>query len=408
MKVLFVTQYFWPEDFRINDVVRSLVERGHEVDVLTGNPNYPEGVIFPGYQAFGYRREQWNGATIYRIPIIGRGVKSAVKLALNYLSFVISGLVLAPWSLRRRSYDVVFVYCPSPILQAIPALFLGWLKQAPVAIWVQDLWPESLSATGYVSSPVILRLVKLIVRLIYKKADLLLVQSRAFEAHISAMVPGKSIIYYPNSVNALFCSPNSEVKLPDIPQLEEGFSVMFAGNIGVGQAVEVIVAAADLLRGYPEIRFVVFGTGSRWEWLRDEVKARGLDNVHLLGRFPAETMPGFMQRSSALLVTLADEPIFAATVPNKVQAYMAAGRPILACLNGEGARLVAEAQAGLTIPAEDSVALAAATLQLFQMSTADREAFGSNGRRYFQRHFDHEHLTDELVGIFKRLTAQNR
>jgi len=408
MKLLVVTQYFWPEDFRINDLVRSLAERGHDVEVLTGKPNYPEGIIFPGYRAWGCQQEQWNGATVHRVPLAGRGSKSAVKLALNYLSFILSGLVLAPWLLRRRKYDVVFVYGLSPILQAIPALFLGWLKKAPVAIWVQDLWPESLSATGYVRSSMILKVVESVVRFIYRNADLLLVQSRAFEPRIAAMAPGKPIIYYPNSVDALFCNPGSTVALPEIPALEGAFPVMFAGNIGAGQAVEVIVEAATILQGHPDIRFVVFGKGSRWEWMRAEVESRGLTNVHLPGRFPVETMPGLMQKASALLVTLANEPIFAATVPNKIQAYMAAGRPILACLNGEGARLVTEARAGLTVAAEDAAALAAATLQLFQMPRADREALGANGRSYFRQHFDHEHLTDVLVRHFQTLANENR
>jgi glycosyltransferase involved in cell wall biosynthesis len=173
---------------------------------------------------------------------------------------------------------------------------------------------------------------------------------------------------------------------------------MFAGNVGVGQSVEVILDAATLLLDYPDICFVVFGNGSRWEWMRNEVESRGLTNVHLMGRFPVESMPGLMKKASALLVSLADEPILALTVPNKVQAYMAAGRPILACLNGEGARLVTEACAGLTIAAEDAEALAAATLKLYQMPCAEREVFGVNGRNYFHKHFDHEYLTDELVG----------
>lgn len=396
MKLLVVTQYFWPEGFRINDLVRSLAERGHDVEVLTGKPNYPEGVIFPGYRAWGYQQEKWEGATVHRVPLFSRGVKSAVKLTLNYLSFILSGSLLAPWLLRKQRYDVVFVYAPSPILQAIPALFLGWLKKAPVAIWVQDLWPESLSATGYVRSSIMLKAVESVVRFIYRKADMLLVQSRAFEPLVAAMAPGKPINYYPNSVDAIFCNPGA-VPLPETTALDGAFSVMFAGNIGAGQAVEVIVEAATLLQGHHDIHFVVFGSGSRWEWMRAEVEFRGLTNVHLPGRLPVETMPGLMQKASALLVTLADKPIFAATVPNKVQAYMAAGRPILACLNGEGARLVEEAQAGLCVQAQDAKALAAAVLRLYQMSEDERSKLGANGRRYFKAHFDHDMLVDELM-----------
>ena len=407
MKVLVVTQYFWPESFRINDVVKSLVDRGVVVDVLTGKPNYPEGEFFKGYRAWGCKSEQWVGATVYRLPMLARGRRSATRLILNYLSFVASGLVLGPWMLRQQRYDVVFVYGVSPILQAIPALFLASIKRLKVIIWVQDLWPESLEATGYVRNHWVLNQVEKVVRFIYRRADLLLVQSRAFEARVSALAPGKPVIYYPNSVESAFGNPPA-VLLPVVKALDEGFSVLFAGNVGVGQAVEVIVDAAAILQGYSEIRFVVFGQGSRWDWMREQVQQRGLTNLHLLGRFPVETMPGLMQKASALLVCLADQPIFAATVPNKIQAYMAAGRPILACLNGEGARLVAEAGAGLTVPAEDASRLAAAILQLFEMPVAEREALGANGRGYFKRHFDQSQLTDQLMEHFQSVSGVER
>ena len=405
MKVLVVSQYFWPESFRINDVVRSLVEKGDEVDVLTGKPNYPEGVIYDGYSAWGCQVESWAGAAVYRVPLFPRGARGALRLALNYLSFVASGLMFGPWLLRKRQYDVVFVYGLSPILLAIPAIFLAWIKRRKLIVWVQDLWPESLSATGYVRNARVLRAVEWVVRWIYRHTDLLLVQSRAFEAPVAALAPGKPIAYYPNSVDATFAEPPSpDVALPDVPALDEGFAVVFAGNVGAGQAVEVMVEAAELLKDESQIRFVVFGQGSRWDWMREQVQNRGLTNLHLPGRFPVNTMPGLMQKAGALLVTLADEPIFAMTVPNKVQAYMAAGRPILACLNGEGARLIAEAQAGLSVPAQDAKALAAAVLRLYQMPAEDRARLGANGRSYFKAHFAHDKLVDELMAHLRAMS----
>ena len=398
MRVLVVSQYFWPEEFRINEVVQSLTARGVEVDVLTGKPNYPEGAIFEGYRAWGTQVESWGGATVFRVPLFPRGARSAWRLALNYLSFALKGTFFGPWLLRKRQYDVVFVYGLSPILLAIPAIFLSRLKRRKLMVWVQDLWPDSLAATGYVRNDRVLRLVESVVRWIYQHTDLLLVQSRAFVAPVAALAPGKPIVYYPNSVDASFCEPPAtDVLLPQVPALDDGFAVVFAGNVGAGQAVEVIVEAAELLKAYPEIRFIVLGQGSSWGWMCEQVQARGLSNLHLPGRFPITTMPGLMQKASALLVTLADEPIFALTVPNKVQAYMAAGRPILACLNGEGVRLVEEAGAGLGVPAQDAQALAAAVLQLYRMPLEQRAEMGANGRRYFKAHFDHDKLVDELM-----------
>jgi glycosyltransferase involved in cell wall biosynthesis len=408
VRVLVVSQYFWPEGFRINEVVRTLAERGVDVDVLTGKPNYPEGAIFEGYRAWGTQKENWSGATVFRVPLYPRGARGALRLVLSYLSFVVMGTLLGPWLLRRRSYDVVFVYGLSPILLTIPAIFLSWLKRKRLVVWVQDLWPESLAATGYIRSPRILAAVGRVVRWIYGCTDLLLVQSRAFQAPVAAMAPGKPVVYYPNSVDASFAElPDLDVVLPPVAAMDAGFPVLFAGNVGAGQAVDVIVGAAELLKAYPEIQFVVFGQGSSWAWMREQAQARGLDNLHLPGRFPVNVMPGVMQKASALLVTLADEPIFSLTVPNKVQAYMAAGRPILACLNGEGARIVEEAGAGFCVPAGNAQALAQAVLRLYRMPARQRAEMGFNGRRYFEANFDHEKLVDELVAHLQAESKKN-
>jgi len=396
VRVLIVSQYFWPEGFQINDVANTLRSKGVEVEVLTGKPNYPGGKIFQGYRAWGLQREIRQNIAINRIPLLARG-HGRWRLALNYLSFIVSGLLFAPWMLRKKKFDVIFIYAPSPILQAIPAIFLGRLIGCPVVLWVQDLWPESLSATGYVKNRTILKLVELVVRMIYRQVDLLLIQSKAFEAPVRALVSKTPILYYPNSVDDTFAMPAAG-ETPPVAGLGEGFSVMFAGNIGAAQAVGVIAEAAALLREYKDIHFVVLGDGSSREWILKEVERRELTNLHLPGRFPVETMPAFMQKASALLVTLADQPIFAVTVPNKVQAYMAAGKPIIACLNGEGARLVVEAEAGLATPAEDARALADTILHLYTLSPAERKQMGENGRRYYQKHFNHEHLIGQLIG----------
>lgn len=398
MRVLVVSQYFWPETFRITEVVHTLRDLGCDAMVLTGQPNYPDGVVPPGYTAASLRTQIHNGLTIYRVPLVPRRHGSALRLALNYLSFVVSATFFGPWLLRGQRVDVILVYAVSPILQVIPAVCLKWIKGAKLVTWVQDLWPDSLAATGYVRNPRILLAVEWVVRWIYRHTDLLLVQSRAFEASVAALAPGKPIAYYPNSVDSTFAKPPStDVDLPEVPELDEGFAVVFAGNVGAGQAVEVMIESAALLREVPQIRFVVFGQGSRWDWMHEQVQARGLTNLHLPGRFPINTMPGLMQKAGALLVTLANEPIFALTVPNKVQAYMAAGRPILACLNGEGARLVEEAQAGMSVPAQDPKALAVAVMKLYRMSPEERAHLGANGRRYFKAHFDHDKLVDELI-----------
>jgi glycosyltransferase involved in cell wall biosynthesis len=404
VRILIVTQYFWPETFRINEIVTSLVQRGVQIVVLTGKPNYPEGNLFPGYQMLGCQEETFCKARILRLPLLPRGNKSAVRLALNYLSFIVSGFIWGPWLLRSQRPEVIMVYCPSPLLQVLPALFIGWLKRAPVVVYVQDLWPESLEATGYVSNRWIIGFVRAIVKYIYRHSDLILVSSWPFEESIRTLAPKSRIAYYPNSVDASFCNPDAGMK-PILPILDSGFNIVFAGNIGSAQAIQVIIEAADLLKDYPEIQFVVLGSGSEFEWMQAQISERQLANVHLAGRFPVNAMPYLLSKASGLLVTLADRPIFAATVPNKIQAYMAVGRPILACLNGEGARLVKEAEAGLAVPAEDADKLAEVVLELYRMPYESREKLGANGRAYYHAHFDHEMLITELMGHLRAVAG---
>lgn len=407
MNLLVVSQYFWPENFRINDLVKTLTAKGVHVDVVTGQPNYPGGQVYDGYHGGNFTKESWGNATVHRLPLVPRGRASAIRLVLNYLSFVVSGVLLAPWALRRKPIDVVLVYAISPILQAIPAILMKWIKGAKLVIWVQDLWPESLEATGFVRKPWLLAMVRILVRWIYRHADLILVQSEAFIAPVTALADAGKICYYPNSADDVFTSSpvDDECK---ISGLETGFSVVFAGNLGTAQAVDTIIDAAELLKDSPDIRLILVGSGSRAAWLQSQVEQRGLSNVLLAGQQPLSAMPAILRRAGALLVTLKDEAIFRHTVPSKMQAYLAAGRPIVACLNGEGARIIAQAGAGVSCPAENAVALAQAIASLHEMSDEGRAQLGKNGRRYFEQHFDSNMLTQSLIMHFEKLQENGR
>ncbi len=407
MKVLVVSQHFWPESFRINDVVVDLARAGCEVEVLTGQPNYPEGSIFPGYRALSAGRQEFRpGIAVHRVPLFPRGRGNAVRLAANYLSFIFSAAVLGPWLLRGRRFDAVFVYGTSPILQAIPAVLLKLLKHARLVIWVQDLWPESLEVTGFVRNKRVLRAVAMVVRWIYRSADLLLVQSEAFIPPVSAMAGGTRVVYHPNPGEPMQAQETGAQSAPRVPLDEGAFNVVFAGNLGTVQALDTVIEAADRLRERSDIRFVLVGGGSRAEWLKQEVTRRGLTNVQLPGKFPSAAMPDLMRRASALLVSLSRQPILAQTVPSKLQTYLASGTPVIASLDGEGARVVREAGAGLACPAEDAAALADAVLRLRDMSAEDRARLGAAGRQFFARHFEPEALAERLAAWMR--TAPSR
>ena len=399
MRILVLSQYFWPESFIINDIVRTLDELGHEVVVATGKPNYPDGKIVDGYRALGTQRERYLGRIeVLRVPLWPRGEGGAGNLELNYLSFVLSGLFCLPWMLRGRQFDAILVFGTSPITQAIPAILLKWLKKAKLALWVQDLWPESLSATGFVRNPYLLRAVGWMVRAIYRPCDSLLVQSRAFVEPVAQYADRAKIQYYPNSMDV---SSKAVVPVPGelLELLEQHFCVVFAGNLGTAQALDTLVQAAVHLRDEPRIRLVLVGSGSRLAWLKAQQQALGLDNLVLPGRFPMEAMPQVFERASALLVSLNDEPAFAQTIPSKIQAYLAAGRPILACMNGEGARVVCEARAGLASPAEQVLPLVANIRCMQALGASERGAMGTSGRAYFDAHFEMTSQVRRLVEL---------
>ncbi len=391
------SQHFWPETFRINEVAHSLKHDGHEIDILTGQPNYPEGRVFKGYHAWRMGRDQFQDMQIHRVPLVPRGTGSALRLVLNYLTFICSSTLLAPWLLRRRQYDVIFVYATSPVLQAIGAIVLAKLKGARLVIWVQDLWPESLQATGFVKNHFALSVVGTVVRWIYRKADLLLVQSEAMIDRVSAMAPSTPVRYHPNpGDNAGTLAAAGHAALT----LDPGFNIVFAGNLGVSQSLETILSAAEQLVPMADIRFVLIGSGSRGQWLADEVGRRNLTNVQMPGRFPPEAMPGLLAQASALLVSLSRSPIFALTVPSKVQAYLAAGKPIIASLDGEGARTVHLAGAGLSAPAEDATSLAQAIISLYRLPEVKRWEMGQAGRKYYHAHFEPGTLAVKLSELF--------
>lgn len=397
MKILVLSQYFWPETFRITEVAQSLRELGHEVIVLTGQPNYPDGVVLPGYAAASLQAQTRDGLTICRVPLVPRGRGSALRLLLNYLSFIVSAAVFGPWLLRGRRVDVIFVYAPSPILQAIPAVWLAWHKRAKLITWVQDLWPESLSATGFVRNQKILNAVATVVRWIYRKNDLLLVQSKAFVEPVVKMAGGTPVVYHPNPGELAFSIPDIGHASP--LQLEPGFNIVFAGNLGTVQALDTVLAAAQLLRDQQDVRFVLVGSGSRSEWLQHEVDRLGLDNVNLPGRFSPSDMPSILAQASAVLVSLVKDPIISQTVPSKVQAYLAAGKPIIASLDGEGARVVMEAGAGVACPAEDAQALADAVLQLRDALPEELQQMAQRGLMYYAQHFEPALLAKRLAQI---------
>lgn len=400
MKILVISQYFWPETFIINELVKCLSANGHHLEVITGKPNYPEGKIFPGYSASGVDTEYFETIKINRIPIYPRGDNSK-KLILNYLSYIFSGLVHFPRLIKEKQFDAILVFAPSPITSVIPAMYLKWRLRSHLAVWVQDLWPESVKATGFIQNGVLLKMIGWLVKWIYKSSDSLLMQSQAFTGFMKKYADPEKLIYYPNSFLEVPKNPNPNEAIPEslVKELEQNCCFVFAGNFGTAQALGTLMQAAEQLHHLPQCKIILIGSGSQTSYLKSQIAEKSLQNILLPGRFAPSLMPDIFSRAAGLLVTLKDEEIFSYTIPSKIQAYLAAGRPILAALNGEGARIVTEAKAGLVSPAEEATALAKNMERLYHMLPTEREKFGQAGRSYFLEHFEMNKQSQKLIEI---------
>lgn len=401
MRILIVSQYFWPETFRINDLVKELVERGHNVSVLTGKPNYPQGKIYKGYGFFSHNRDEYFGAKIYRVPLIPRGKGTGMQLVFNYLSYVVSASTFVAFN--RKKFDVSLTFAISPITQMYPALLHKKLYGSRAYLWVQDLWPESVAAAGKMDSSSILKGLTKMVRSIYKKSDGVLVQSEAFIPSVlqKGVLPDK-VHYIPNWAEDIFTKTvekNSNKYWEIIPK---GFVVMFAGNMGEAQDFDSIVNAAERTRHIHDIKWVIVGDGRKREWVETEIKKRNLsDTFFLLGRYPLEEMPYFFSLADIMLLTLKDEHIFSLTIPSKVQSYLAFGKPIASMINGIGNKVINDANCGYTANAGNAEKLAENIIEAYNTPKETLVELGLNGKAYYMKDFEKGAIIDKLVRVFE-------
>jgi len=404
LRLLIVTQYFWPEAFRVNDLALGLKSLGHEVEVLTGLPNYPQGSLFPGYGWLRPVIENFEGVRVVRVPMVTRGRSKGLRLALNYLSFAIMASLLGPLRCRGR-FDAVLIFQPSPVTIGLPGLLMSTISKAPALIWIQDLWPDTLEAMGFRRSGLPLRVAARLSDFVHRHCDQVLVQSRAYIPRLEARgVPPSRIAYLPNWAESFYRPPSPQDNVADPMAQIPGFRVVFAGNIGSAQAFDTIIGAAMQLQHIKDLHWVVLGDGNMKTWLEAEIARNGLgQRFHLLGRRPPEDMPAYFAHADALLVTLRSDPVFSLTIPSKIQSYLACAKPVVAALDGEGAAIMRECGAGAVCPAEDASGLADAVLAVHRMTPQERAACGMRGRRYYEDSFERALLLNRLDQWIKQL-----
>lgn len=412
MKILFVCQYFYPEVFRGNDIAFHWAEEGHEVHVVCGVPNYPKGKFFEGYGLWKRRHEVVNGVKVTRLPIVPRG-NGKVTLMLNYFSYLVVAWVWISFHAIGHRYDRVFVQQLSPVMMSAPGVLYkrlcGVLRpgsaQVPLYTWVLDLWPESLTAAGGINNKWVLGFFRRFVRSEYRHSDKILISSRSFERSVLEYGDYKEkIVYYPQWADSN-ANVNHNAILPVLP---EGFKLMFAGAVGEAHGFECTMEAARLTKEHKEIKWVIVGDGRRLDWVRSFVAENGLaETVLTLGRFPAETMPWFFGQADVMLVTLSDDPLFRLYAPAKISSYMAAGKAIVAVLNGEGAEVIRDADCGWTLAAGDAEGFARLAVELSQMDKAVLEEKGRNALRYYNAHYVKEKCLSRLDDLMNLNTNEH-
>ena len=401
-RVLLVTQYFYPEGFKSNDIAFELAKRGYEVDALVSIPNYPKGKYFDGYSIFRRRREVIKGVNVYRAFQIPRG-KGGLRLMLTYISYVISSVLWVLFFFAWKKYDAIIVHQTSPIFQAIPAILLKKLRKTPVYTWVLDIWPDAMKSGGGIKNEKLLKIVDKIVVWVYKNSDKILISSKRF---VESICPkgnfAEKIVYFPNWSDDVLQMPDvvAETSLPTLP---EGFRIMIAGNLGTAQSLDCVAEAMLYLKDVPEVKWVFVGDGSCKEWLETFISDNGLQQSAVcVGRFPASYMPYFYKHASAMLVTLRPGfPHLGMVVPARVQSYMSAGRPILGLVGNGVADLLAEANCGYSVLAGDAKALAELISNQVLTDKVAFEKKGENGRKFYLANFKKEHCIDNLCNIIE-------
>jgi glycosyltransferase involved in cell wall biosynthesis len=395
--LLVVSQYYYPEQFRINDMCEEWVKRGYDVTVVTGIPNYPKGKFFDGYGWFKRRKETHNGVKIIRLPIISRG-SSNIRLGLNYISFVISGFF---WKMfTKQQADLVFSFEVSPMTQVLPAVWFAKRCNIPCIAYIQDLWPENfIEMTGIKSGPII-RIIDRMTDYIYKNCHKILVTSNSFKQVVENRgIPAEKVDFWPQYAED-FYKP-SDITSSPIPK-DDVFTIAFTGNIGYAQGLEILPEAAELLKKQGEkVRFLLVGDGRALVSLRKTIQQKTVEEYFLfLPRQNPEDIPSILAGADAAFLSFAPSSLFSKTIPAKMQSYMACGMPILAVASGETRQVIEEAKCGVTCRPGDAEALCDAIVDFISLPSNRIQEFSDNSLQYANMHFSKQKLMDEMDNYF--------
>ena len=394
--ILVIAQYFYPEQFRINDICTEWVKRGYKVTVVTGIPNYPQGKYYDGYGLFKKRKETYNGMDIIRIFLIPRG-NNAIMLAINYLSFVVSGFF---WKMFTKiKADYVFIFEVSPMTQALPGVWYAKKRKIPCYLYVTDLWPENVEIVAGITNKRILNAIGIMVGYIYKRCDRIFTSSESFiQAIVDRGTEREKLEFWPQYAEDYYKPVDKEnANIPEIPN-DDIFNIIFAGNIGFAQGLDVLPEAAKILKETnTKVRFNIVGDGRFKETFKSNVEENQVaDYFNFIDKQPATRIPEFMAVSDATLISLSKSKVFSITLPAKTQSCLACGVPVIVSADGEIQDVINKADAGVCSNAGDATGLAENIKKLVSMSTEKHRNMSQNAVDYYQKNFDKETLLNRM------------
>lgn len=394
--ILVVSQYFYPENFRINDICKEWVKRGYKVTVITGIPNYPAGRFYDGYSFNKRRKEIWSGIQIIRIPLIPRGTNS-IGMISNYLSFVITGFFKSHFNSLKADY--IFTFEVSPMTQALLGCWFAKKLKVPHYLYVQDLWPENVVTVTGITNPKIIKPIDRMVDYIYKNTDEIFVTSPSFVESIcnrSVKVKRNKVHYWPQYAEE-FYYPHERVDLVEIPN-DDSFKLIFTGNIGKAQGLDILPRTAKLLKE-DNVKFIIVGDGRYLDELNMEIaKNEVRDMFIMVSRKPAEEIPKYLAACDAAFISFQNNNLWSKTIPAKLQSYMACGMPIIASANGETKRIIDESKCGICCTIGDEKEL---EQSIRKIKNEDLDELSKYSRKYFVENYDKRMLMNQIDEYFR-------
>jgi glycosyltransferase involved in cell wall biosynthesis len=403
-RILILTNHFYPENFKVNDVAFELAKNDFQVTVLTGIPNYPQGKFYEGYGLFKKRKELINNVNVIRVPLIPRGKDNLFLLSLNYISYTFFLTIWSFFIALFNKFDLILVHHTSPVFLGIPAVLVKRMQKIKIFFWNLDLWPESVSETTGFNISFIMKCLDKIVRFIYRNSDIILISSKAFKQSIvSKGIEENRILYFPNWAEDVFLKNEYFPIDTEIYSIDkDSLKIMFAGNIGSAQDMENVMKAIEITsKNSVRVSWLFIGEGRKTDWMKERVQELNLEKfVLFLGQYPIEQMPSFFSRADVMLVSLKDKRIFSYTAPAKIQAYMASSKPILAMINGEGANIINEAECGFVCNAGDYESLAINFSKFAELNEVQRATMGRNGYIYYNTFFSKQKTINILINLF--------